>query len=38
MGSVAAVYAVEQYGTQEHRTTWSDFCARYETHFGPLAC
>ena len=38
MGSVAAAYAVEQYGTQEHRTTWSDFCARYEAHFGPLAC
>ena len=38
MGSVAAAYAVEQYGTQEHRMTWSEFCVRYETHFGPLAC
>ena len=38
MGSVAAVYAVEHYGTQEHRLTWEDFCRRYEAEFGPLAC
>ncbi len=38
MGSVAATYAVEQYGTQEHSTTWDDFCRRYEAEFGPLAC
>lgn len=38
MGSVAATYAVEHYGTQEHRLTWEDFCRRYEAEFGPLAC
>lgn len=38
MGSVAAIYAVEHYGTQEHRLTWEDFCHRYEAEFGALAC
>ena len=36
MGSVSAVYAVEHYGTQEHRLDWASFCKRYETHFGAL--
>jgi adenosine kinase len=36
IGSVAAAYAVEQYGTQEHRFGWSDFQQRFEKHFGPL--
>ena len=36
MGTVAAAYAVEQYGTQEHNVTWEDYCIRYEAHFGPL--
>ena len=38
MGSVAAAYAVEHYGTQEHRVNWDDYCSRYETHFGALVC
>lgn len=36
MGVVAATYAVEQYGTQEHFTDWRSFCRRYRRHFGPL--
>ena len=38
MGSVAATYAVEHYGTQEHRVDWQNFCRRYEVQFGSLAC
>jgi adenosine kinase len=37
MGSVAAAYAVEHYGTQEHTFDYQSFCQRYEKHFGPLA-
>jgi adenosine kinase len=36
MGSIAAAYAVEHYGTQEHSFAWQAFCQRYEQHFGPL--
>jgi adenosine kinase len=36
MGAVAATYAIEQYGTQEHFTDWRSFCRRYRRHFGPL--
>lgn len=36
MGTVAATYAIEQYGTQEHFTNWRSFCRRYRRHFGPL--
>jgi adenosine kinase len=36
MGSVAATYAVEHYGTQEHRVDWQSFCRRYENQFGAL--
>jgi adenosine kinase len=36
MGSVAAAYAVEHYGTQEHTFDYQSFCQRYEEHFGPL--
>jgi adenosine kinase len=36
MGTVAATYAVEQYGTQEHYMDWRTFCRRYKAHFGPL--
>ena len=36
MGAVAAVYAIERYGTQEHRYTYEDFVRRYEENFGPL--
>ncbi len=38
MGAVAAAYAVEQYGTQEHFMRWGSFCRRYEVQFGPLPC
>jgi adenosine kinase len=37
MGTVAAAYAVEHYGTQEHRLDWQVFCQRYDVNFGPLA-
>jgi len=36
LGSVSAAYAVEQHGTQEHRYTFAEFCARYAASFGPL--
>lgn len=36
MGSVAAAFAVEQHGTQNHRYTYEEFCARYRDNFGPL--
>jgi adenosine kinase len=36
MGSVAAAYAVENYGTQEHSFSVEDFLARYRETFGPL--
>jgi len=34
MGSVAAVYAIEAYGTQEHRYSFEDFMERYKNNFG----
>jgi adenosine kinase len=37
LGSVAATYALEHVGGQGHSFTWSEFMARYEQHFGPLA-
>ncbi len=36
MGAVAAAYAVEQYGTQEHTYTYEDFAERYRMNFGEL--
>ncbi len=36
MGAVAAVYAIEKYGTQEHFFDYSDFIERYESNFGNL--
>ena len=33
MGSVAAVYTVEAYGTQTHTYTVKDFCTRYKENF-----
>ena len=36
MGSTAAAYAVEHYGTQEHRLDWDSFRRRYESQFGTL--
>jgi adenosine kinase len=34
MGSVAAVYAIESYGTQSHRYTREEFERRYQESFG----
>lgn len=34
MGAVASAYAIENYGTQEHRFTWDAFAERYEKSFG----
>lgn len=34
MGSVAAVYAIESYGTQRHAYTQREFFARYRENFG----
>lgn len=34
MGSVAAVYTVETYGTQTHEITKKEFCKRYEENYG----
>lgn len=36
MGSVAAAYAVEKYGTQEHHYSYEDFLERYRTNFGEI--
>lgn len=34
MGAVAAAYAVEKYGTQEHHYTYEEFLQRYRDNFG----
>lgn len=36
VASLAAVYAVEHYGTQEHRYSLSEFTKRYKDNFGQL--
>ncbi len=36
MGAIAGAYAVEKYGTQEHRFSFSDFMQRYRENFGKL--
>ncbi len=36
LGAVAAAYAVEKYGTQEHRFTEEEFRERYRCNFGEL--
>ena len=36
MGTVAAAFAIERYGTQEHHYTYEDFIARYKSNFGEL--
>ena len=36
MGAVAAAYAVEKYGTQEHLYTYEEFTERYFENFGEL--
>jgi adenosine kinase len=37
LGSVAATYALEHLGGQSHAYTWTEFRARYERHYGPMA-
>jgi adenosine kinase len=36
MGAVSATYAIENYGTQEHRYSFEDFVKRYQDNFGKL--
>lgn len=36
MGAVAATYAVENYGTQEHSYAYNEFVERYRGNFGEL--
>ncbi len=36
LGAVAAVYAVENYGTQEHSYHYGEFIERYEQNFGAI--
>ena len=36
MGAVAAVYAIEKYGTQEHNFSYDDFSQRYRSNFGEM--
>ena len=36
MGAVAAVYAIEKYGTQEHHYTYEEFNKRYRSNFGEM--
>ncbi len=36
MGAVAAAYAVERYGTQEHRYSYEEFLRRYRENFGEI--
>ncbi len=36
MGTIAAVYAIEKYGTQEHRYSFEEFSERYKDNFGEL--
>ncbi len=36
MGAVAAAYAIEKYGTQDHRYTYEEFAERYKSNFEEL--
>ncbi|NWF98242.1 MAG: carbohydrate kinase family protein [Nitrospirae bacterium] len=36
IGAVAAVFAIEKYGTQEHYFTYEEFTKRYKYNFGEL--
>jgi adenosine kinase len=36
MGTIAATFAIEKYGTQEHQYTYEDFIERYKSNFGEL--
>jgi adenosine kinase len=37
LGALAATYAIEHVGTQQHRYTIAEFAARYEQAFGTNA-
>jgi adenosine kinase len=37
MGAVAAAYAIEKYGTQEHCFTYNEFVERYRSNFGEIS-
>jgi adenosine kinase len=37
MGAVAATYAIEKYGTQEHCFTYDEFVERYRRNFGEIS-
>lgn len=36
LGSLTAMFAVEEYGNQEHRYTRDEFVARFQENFGPV--
>ena len=36
IGTVAATYAIEKYGTQEHCFSYNDFAERYRSNFGDM--
>jgi adenosine kinase len=36
MGTIAAAFAIEKYGTQEHHYAYEDFIERYKSNFGEL--
>jgi len=36
MGTIAATYAIERYGTQEHYFTYEDFIERFRSNFGEM--
>ncbi|MEF9426330.1 MAG: carbohydrate kinase family protein [Candidatus Mariimomonas ferrooxydans] len=36
IGAVASLYAIENYGTQEHYYSYEDFIERYRTNFGEI--
>lgn len=36
MRAVAAAYAIEKYGTQEHCYSYDEFTERYRSNFGEL--
>ena len=36
IGTVAAAYAIENYGTQQHHYTYKEFVERYKGNFGGM--
>jgi adenosine kinase len=37
IGTIAATYALEHLGAQNHAYTWEEFKGRYQEHFGSIA-